>query len=100
MRWFVDKSSVARQQIYVFAVQVSQSAERVSKHKPSVFSIPAPPGSDCEAKWRDRTMKFLREILAALLSGVVLLATTSNVVAMPMYEPPYQEDGPGGADGN
>ena len=26
-----------------------------------------------------------------MLSGVVLLATTSNVVAMPMYEPPYQE---------
>ncbi len=36
-------------------------------------------------------MKFLREVLAAMLSGVVLLATTSNVVAMPMYEPPYQE---------
>jgi Protein of unknown function (DUF3300) len=36
-------------------------------------------------------MKFLREILAALLSGVVLLATTSSVVAMPMYDPPYQE---------
>ena len=36
-------------------------------------------------------MKFLREVLAALLSGVVLLATTPNVAAMPMYEPPYQE---------
>ena len=36
-------------------------------------------------------MKFLREVLAAMLSGVVLLATTSNAVAMPMYEPPYQE---------
>ncbi len=36
-------------------------------------------------------MKVLREILAAMLSGVILLATTSNVVAMPMYEPPFQE---------
>lgn len=36
-------------------------------------------------------MKILREVLATLLSGAVLLATSSNVVAMPMYEPPYQE---------
>ena len=36
-------------------------------------------------------MKILREFLAAMLSGLVLLATTSNVVAMPMYEPPFQE---------
>jgi hypothetical protein len=36
-------------------------------------------------------MKFPREVLATLLSGAFLLATTSNVVAMPMYEPPYQE---------
>ncbi len=36
-------------------------------------------------------MKFLREILATMLSGVVLFATTSSVAAMPMYEPPYQE---------
>ncbi len=36
-------------------------------------------------------MKFLREVLAAMLSGLVLLATTPNVAAMPMYEPPYQE---------
>jgi hypothetical protein len=36
-------------------------------------------------------MKTLREVLATLLSGAVLLATSSNVVAMPMYEPPYQE---------
>jgi Protein of unknown function (DUF3300) len=36
-------------------------------------------------------MKFFREVLAAMLSGVVLLATTSNVIASPMYEPPYQE---------
>src|SRR5450631_109333 len=36
-------------------------------------------------------MKFLREVLAAVLSGVVLLATTSSAVAMPMYAPPYQE---------
>jgi hypothetical protein len=36
-------------------------------------------------------MKFLREFLATMLSGVVLLATTSSAVAMPMYAPPYQE---------
>jgi hypothetical protein len=36
-------------------------------------------------------MKFLREVLATMLSGVVLLATSSSVAAMPMYEPPYQE---------
>jgi len=36
-------------------------------------------------------MKFLREILATMLSGVVVLATSSSVAAMPMYEPPYQE---------
>jgi hypothetical protein len=36
-------------------------------------------------------MKFLREVLAALSSGLVLMATTSNVEAMPMYEPFYQE---------
>src|ERR1019366_6736388 len=36
-------------------------------------------------------MRILREFLAAMLSGIVLLATTSNAVAMPMYEPPYQE---------
>ncbi len=36
-------------------------------------------------------MKFLREVLATMLSGVVLFATSSNVAAMPMYEPPYQE---------
>ena len=36
-------------------------------------------------------MKFLREVLATLLSGVVLLATTPSAVATPMYEPPYQE---------
>jgi hypothetical protein len=36
-------------------------------------------------------MKILREVLAAVLSGAVLLATSANVVAMPMYEPPYQE---------
>jgi hypothetical protein len=36
-------------------------------------------------------MRFLREVLATLLSGVFLLATTSDVVAMPMYEPPFQE---------
>jgi len=36
-------------------------------------------------------MKFLREILATMLSGVVLLATSSSVAALPMYEPPYQE---------
>lgn len=36
-------------------------------------------------------MKFLREVLAAMMSGLVLLATTSDVVAMPVYEPPYQE---------
>jgi hypothetical protein len=36
-------------------------------------------------------MKILRESLATLLSCAVLLATISNVVAMPMYEPPYQE---------
>jgi Protein of unknown function (DUF3300) len=36
-------------------------------------------------------MKFLREILATMLSGVVLIATSSSVAAMPMYEPPYQE---------
>src|ERR1039458_9670338 len=39
----------------------------------------------------ERPMKFLREFLAAMLSGVVLLATTSSAVAMPMYAPPYQE---------
>jgi Protein of unknown function (DUF3300) len=36
-------------------------------------------------------MKFLREILATMLSGVVLIATSSSVAAMPMFEPPYQE---------
>jgi hypothetical protein len=36
-------------------------------------------------------MKFLREILATMLSGVVLIATSSSVAAMPMYEPPFQE---------
>ena len=36
-------------------------------------------------------MKFIREFLATMLSGIVLLATTSSAVAMPMYEPPYQE---------
>ncbi|HZD33159.1 MAG TPA: DUF3300 domain-containing protein [Candidatus Angelobacter sp.] len=36
-------------------------------------------------------MKILREVLATLLSSAVLLATSSNVAAMPMYEPPYQE---------
>jgi|GEM_PF-1249925 len=36
-------------------------------------------------------MKILREVLAAVLSGAVLLATSANLVAMPMYEPPYQE---------
>jgi|HubBroStandDraft_6_1064221.scaffolds.fasta_scaffold08676_2 hypothetical protein len=36
-------------------------------------------------------MKFLREVLATMLSGVVLIATSSSVAAMPMYEPPYQE---------
>ncbi|HEY4899786.1 MAG TPA: DUF3300 domain-containing protein [Terriglobales bacterium] len=36
-------------------------------------------------------MKILKEFLAAMLSGIVLLATTSNAIAMPMYEPPYQE---------
>ncbi|HEY4931258.1 MAG TPA: DUF3300 domain-containing protein [Terriglobales bacterium] len=36
-------------------------------------------------------MTTIREFLAATLSGLVLLATTSNAVAMPMYEPPYQE---------
>ena len=36
-------------------------------------------------------MKILREVLATLLSGAVLLATSSSAVAMPMYEPPYQE---------
>jgi hypothetical protein len=36
-------------------------------------------------------MKFLREVLATMLSGVVLLATSSSVAAMPMYAPPYQE---------
>src|SRR5271165_5407449 len=36
-------------------------------------------------------MKFLREVLATLLSGVVLLAATPSAVATPMYEPPYQE---------
>jgi Protein of unknown function (DUF3300) len=36
-------------------------------------------------------MKFLREVLATLLSGALLLATSPSVVAMPMYEPPYQE---------
>ena len=36
-------------------------------------------------------MKFLREFLATMLSGVVMLATTSSAVAMPMYTPPYQE---------
>jgi hypothetical protein len=37
-------------------------------------------------------MKFVREVFAAMLSGIVLLATTSNLAAMPMYEPFYQED--------
>jgi len=36
-------------------------------------------------------MRILREVLATMLSGIVLLAATSNAVAMPMYEPPYQE---------
>jgi len=36
-------------------------------------------------------MKTLREVLAIALSGVVLPATSQNLVAAPMYEPYYQE---------
>ena len=36
-------------------------------------------------------MKSLSEVLATLLSGAVLWATGSNVVAVPMYDPRYQE---------
>jgi len=39
----------------------------------------------------DRAMKSLSEVLATLLSGAVLWATGSNVVAVPMYDPRYQE---------
>src|SRR5271167_2498152 len=58
--------------------------------KPSIFPIPAPPARTVKRNG-DRPMKFLREFLATMLSGVVLLATSSSVAAMPMYEPPYQE---------
>ena len=36
-------------------------------------------------------MKTLREVLVIALSGVVLPATSQNLVAAPMYEPYYQE---------
>jgi len=36
-------------------------------------------------------MKTLKEFLAVLLAGTVILATSPNALAAPMYEPPYQE---------
>lgn len=41
IRLLVSEIGVARELICVFAVHASQSAKRVSKRKPSVFSIPA-----------------------------------------------------------
>jgi hypothetical protein len=36
-------------------------------------------------------MKILSEVLASMLSGIVLLATSPTLAAMPPYEPPFQE---------
>src|SRR5664279_6544144 len=36
-------------------------------------------------------MKSLREFLAIMLVGVVVVATSPTAIAMPMYAPPYQE---------
>src|SRR5271166_2451499 len=36
-------------------------------------------------------MKTLKEVLAILLTGAVMMATSPNALAMPAYEPPYQE---------
>jgi hypothetical protein len=36
-------------------------------------------------------MKTFKEFLAVLLAGTVMLATSPNALAAPMYEPPYQE---------
>src|SRR5271165_2598996 len=39
----------------------------------------------------DRPMKTPRELLAIILVGAVVMATSPSAVALPMYEPPYQE---------
>ena len=36
-------------------------------------------------------MKTFKEILAILVAGTTLMATSPSALAMPMYEPPYQE---------
>ncbi len=36
-------------------------------------------------------MKTLKEVLAILVAGTTLMATSPSALAMPLYEPPYQE---------